>query len=291
MMRMKLLTTLTALAILLAGCDVINPAEDIPAYLHIKPFSFTSNPDAGSASTKITEGWVTVNGEFLGAYTLPATLPVLVEGEATVKVEAGMKDNGVGILSEIYPFYTPYTVTLDLKAATVDTIQPTTTYRSDAKFAFIEDFEVSTNIFTDDVDGDSNTKIVSTFSEAFEGQGVGKIVLTKDHPLIRTATAFEHKFSNLQEKSVYVYLELNYKSDVDVAWGIVAYPEGQFSTPQTIYDPVFVARDEWTKIYFNLSMLLFDSKAKEYQITLVTQLPTGKEQAVVLLDNIKLVHF
>jgi len=289
---MKLLRVLLLPALLWWGCDIINPEEEIPAYIHIKPFDITTNTSTeGTASAKITDGWVTVNGEFLGVYNLPATLPVLVKGTAEVKVEAGIKDNGVSATPEIYPFYEPHIVTLDLKPTATDTINPSTTYRSDARFAFIEEFETTSNIFTDDIDGNTNTKIVTSFAEAFEGEGAGRIVLSPENPIIQGATAFDEKFQNLQERSVLVYLEMDYKADTDVAWGVVAYPQGLFTPPEIIYDPVFVARDEWTKIYFNLSQLFFDAQAEEFQITFLAQASGSQDETVILLDNIKLVHF
>jgi len=292
MMRMKLLRVLLLPALLWSGCDIVNPDEAIPAYIHIEPFEFSANISTqGSASAKITEGWVTVGGEFLGAYSLPATLPVLAEGVTEVKVEPGIKDNGVSVTPEIYPFYESYITSVDLKPTATATIAPSTTYRTDARFAFIEDFETTNNIFIDDIDGNPETEVVSAFSDAFEGQGVGRIVLTPEHPVLQVATNFDEKFSGLQERGVFVYLEVNYKSDTEVAWGVVAYPEGLFSPPDIIYDPVFVARDEWNKIYFNLSRLFFESQGEEFQITLLAQAEAGLEETVILLDNIKLVHF
>ncbi|MCB0638866.1 MAG: hypothetical protein KDC54_19695, partial [Lewinella sp.] len=62
-----LLSTLLAGCCLLPACDLINPEEPIPAYLYVAPFALNTAPNIeGSNSAKITEGWVFVNGEFLG---------------------------------------------------------------------------------------------------------------------------------------------------------------------------------------------------------------------------------
>jgi len=289
---MKLLRIVLLPILLWSACDIINPDEEIPAYLHIQPFEFSTNPATqGTASAKITEGWVTIGGEFLGVYSLPATLPVLAEGMTEVKVEAGIKDNGVSATPEIYPFYEAFTTSVNFEPTVTDTVAPSTTYRSDIRFAFIEGFEMTDNIFDDDIDGNPATQVVSSFSDAFEGEGVGRIVLTPDNPVLQVATKFNEKFTDLQERGIFVYLEVNYKSDTEVAWGVVAYPQGLFSPPDIIYDPVFIANDEWNKIYFNLSRIIFDSQAEEFQITLLAQAETDREETVILLDNIKLVHF
>ncbi len=289
---MKLLRVLLLPTLLWSGCDIVNPDEEMPAYIHIEPFEFSASISTqGSASAKITEAWVTVGGEFLGVYSLPATLPVLAEGVTEVKVEPGIKDNGVSATPEIYPFYESYITSVDLKPTVTDSIAPSTTYKSDARFAFIEGFETTNNIFADDIDGNPQTEVISAFSDAFEGEGVGRIVLTPENPVLQVATNFDEKFSGLQERGIFVYLEMNYKSDTEVAWGVVAYPEGLFTPPDIIYDPIFVARDEWNKIYFNLSRLFFESQAEEFQITFLAQADAGLGETVILLDNVKLVHF
>ncbi|MEZ4984834.1 MAG: hypothetical protein R2795_07325 [Saprospiraceae bacterium] len=85
-------------------CDFINPEEGIPSYLFIEEFTLTTGPAQGSNSHKITEAWVFVDDIFLGVYDLPATVPVLETGSHTVRVEAGIRDNGLGDFPNIYPF-------------------------------------------------------------------------------------------------------------------------------------------------------------------------------------------
>ena len=62
----------------ITACDIINPEEDIPAYIEILPYEY-SPESGGSSSTKITDGWIYVDGEFLGAFNLPSTIPVLAD--------------------------------------------------------------------------------------------------------------------------------------------------------------------------------------------------------------------
>ncbi|NJL74770.1 MAG: hypothetical protein HC892_06765 [Saprospiraceae bacterium] len=64
---------------LCCSCDLINPAESIPAYLYITPFEFEieNTLRQGTGDQKITEAWVSIDGEFLGTYSLPALVPIL----------------------------------------------------------------------------------------------------------------------------------------------------------------------------------------------------------------------
>jgi hypothetical protein len=77
----------------MAGCKD-NP-EQIPVYLDIQPFKI--NETGPGKWQNITEAWLYVNGEFLGAYSLPAKVPVLAEGNTEIWVYPGVKENGINL--------------------------------------------------------------------------------------------------------------------------------------------------------------------------------------------------
>lgn len=279
-------------------CEIINPAEEIPAYLYITDFTLNTNPGTeGSNSEKITDVWVSYGAEanFLGAYSLPALVPILASGETEIALSPGIKDNGIGSTPEIYTFYKDFKRTIDLQPGVIDTLNPTTGYIQNVKFSFIEDFEREGHIFQDDLDGNEDSKITRTTDDVFEGSYSGLIVLDTARAVIEVATT--GRFRDLMANGVFVYLEMNYKSEVPVIWGIVGHQEGIFNEGFTAYDPGFQAKDEWNKIYFNLTQLLFDENTfDEYQITLQSILPFENgsftvDNAKIWLDNIKLVHF
>ena len=68
------------LLVLVSACK--DQPEAIPAYLEIKPF--VVNAEGAAGWQKITEAYVYVNREYLGAYSLPATVPVLAEGASLI---------------------------------------------------------------------------------------------------------------------------------------------------------------------------------------------------------------
>ncbi len=274
----------------LSSCDIINPEEQVPAYLDVQPFTLNTSIGAqGSESEKITEVWVFVDGVYLGVYDLPATVPVLNYGPTEIRLEAGIKDNGISDTPEIYPFYEPYTVTLNLEADKTETIQPTTRYSAESKFAFIEDFEdTRPRIFTESIF--ENADLERTQVDVFEGNYSGHFSLVRDtRPLVEITSALE--FNGLQDGGVFVYLEVNYKSDAPVAWGIAGVRNTAAGQEQ-FYDPGFLSSTEWNKIYLNLSPLIFESQIEDYKIALQAFLTeTSPDSSNVYLDNIKLVHF
>lgn len=284
------------LAILpLAACDIINPAEDVPAYLYVPDFTLTTNAiTEGSASEKITDVWLSVDGGFLGAYTLPALIPVLELGGRDIALQAGIKDNGINSTPEIYPYYQDFRVNRTLSPGQVDTLRPAIRYRDDVQFAFIENFERNGQIFQD-VRRGSLDQIQIITTDVFEGSASGLITLDSANSVLEVATT--ERFSGLASRSPFVYLEVNYKSDVPVLFGLIGNRKNGIPSQEVIIlDPGFVPKAEWNKIYFNLSYLINEINQEEYQVVFQAFIPIengqfSRKQANVWLDNIKLLHF
>lgn len=284
--------TILLTACLLTTCDLINPEETIPSYIAIESIDFVAtNPAHGTSNHKIVEAWVTVDDEFIGVYDLPATIPILTSGPVEIKVDAGIKDNGIGRLPEIYPFFEPYRVNVNLQPAETTMLQPKVSYRNNLNFALIEDFETGSNIFIDELDGDESTGVNLTTEDVFEGNASGIIRLTRENPTVEVATDFARKYRDLQSKGVPVYLELNYKTDVEVAFGIIGHEIGVFTPPERLYEPVLFPKATWNKVYLNLSAAVFELQTPEYQISLIAVLSPDLEAGNIWLDNIKLIHF
>jgi hypothetical protein len=154
----KLLLSIGAFAtLLLSSCELYNPAEPIPAYIHIQKFNVTTDISTqGSNSHKITDAWVYVDDQIIGCFELPATIPIIAEGNHKVKLSPGIKMNGISADRAQYPFYTRYEQDVDFQKGTTITLSPTVTYNSIADFSFMQDFEtagttISTTSFSDTI--------------------------------------------------------------------------------------------------------------------------------------------
>jgi hypothetical protein len=287
-------SVLTWILISILSCDLINPEEEIPGYVSIEPFQITTTSAQGSASAKISEVWVSAGNDFLGAYRFSQPFPVLGTGPQTLTLQAGIKDNGIGELPEIYPFYAPVTVTVDLNANEMQTIRPVTSYLPETKFAFIENFEGPLHIFRSVRTGTTAQAVQRSTEMPFEGQASGVFVLDSVNTVAEVVAL--PLLSGLNSSSPIVYLEMNYKSDVDVFVGLVGFETGGPAAGTTLYETGFRARADWNKIYFNLSRTIFDSRFPQYQIILQAAIPVQngvpeKKVAKVWIDNVKLVHF
>lgn len=291
----KFISRLLPALLLLTACDIINPEEDIPAYLYVPDFTLTTNAiTEGSASEKITDVWLSIDGDFLGAYTLPALIPLLEVGERDIVLQAGIKDNGINATPDIYPYYQDFRLARTLIPDMVDTLRPAIRYRNDVQFAFIENFEGNSQIFQDVRRGSLN-QIQITDAGIFEGNGACLISLDSSMSILEVAT--NSRFANLASRSPFVYLEVNYKSDVPVVFGLIGNDRNGLPSQEIIIlNPGFSPKEEWNKIYFNLSFILAEMGKEEYQVVFQAFIPIengqlSRNKANVWLDNIKLLHF
>ena len=266
----------------LGACEVAGP---IPAYIHIEKFDLTTSVGQGTASERITEGWFYADGEFLGAYSLPADVPVIAEGNTEILVFPGIKVNGIVSTPDIYPLYDRYEVNLDLSPTITDTVKPKTKYVQTSDFPFLEGFETS-NAFIDDLDGNPETKVVVTDSVVFEGLHSAYIRLDSVNPYIEVASL--PVIENLPTNNSPVFLEFNYKNNVEFGVGLVGI------SPNSPGGRVIILglreKEEWNKMYLELTPSLFASDLPAYQILISAFHSSENEISEIYLDNFKVVH-
>ncbi len=273
-----------------AACDIINPSEEIPAYIYVESFELQTTASQGTNSAKITEVHLSVGPNFIGAFPLPALIPVLENGDQEVVLSAGIKDNGINSTPEIYPFYDTYETIVNLQPTEIDTLRPVIQYNPNAKFAFVEAFQSNGHIFQFNETG---PQIMITSDGAFEDNSA-RIQLTRDQPEVEIATNLF--FEDIYDTDLRLYLEVNYKSEVPVIFGLTGLTSSTQVLGSRLYNPGFSPKEVWNKIYFNLSGLDPLNEFNGYRVGFYGFIPEEDgeltlEEANIWLDNIKLVHF
>jgi hypothetical protein len=274
--------------IFFSSCRKENLKPGIPAWITVDTIAFqTVYVDQGTAMQKITDVWVFVNDQSIGAFQLPATIPILKEGTGELRLEAGIMLNGISTTRLPNMFFKPV-IYEDFNFVPDSTVlvSPETEYWETVHFVWKEDFDaMSVSI---DTTAKSKTNIVLTepgSDETFQGEHSGKIVLDSVHNFYEGAsfTAFQ-----LPTNGKPVFLEMNYKCNNMLVVGIFAQ-----NTSQIIQQPVIFInpKDHWNKIYINLtSELQKHSDALDFKIFFGAVFSTQDEQAVILMDNIKLIY-
>ena len=266
------------------GCDFLKE-EPIPSYIYIDTLFLSTEAGQGTNSHGISDAWVSVGPDLVGAFPLPALIPVLESGEQEVTVFGGVLQNGIGATRDVYPFYSRYTVSKNLVPAQVDTIRPTIKYTDNLSFLVMENFEAS-NIISDEIDGNSNTQVKFSTTEVFEGSRSGHITLGGSDNLIEVGTNLFYEFPTTPER---VYLEVDYKNDVTFEVGIAGKSNNYF---ERFYKVGVLPSAEWNKIYVDFSndvTSMMTNSAEEFQVVF-RALSAGDTTTNIYLDNIKLIY-
>lgn len=267
------------------SCSLFDAEEPIPSYIYIEDVQLATQTGEGSSSEEIKEVWVSVNSQLIGAFPLPATIPVLETGEQNITIFAGMVQNGIVGIRDIYPFYERIEVTTVLEAGKIDTIRPVTKYVDDAVFVVIEDFE-TTNLISDEQDGNLNTKVITTTTNVFEGNRSGQIILSGTDNLIETGTNLFYEVDEISS----AYIELDYKNDITFEVGIAGVSNTYF---EKFYKVGVLPSEDWKKIYIDLGTdmtSMIRNSADEFQIVLRALHTDTTTTANIYLDNIKLIY-
>lgn len=267
------------------SCELYNPAEQVPAYIHIDKITLITATDGsqGNNSHKITDAWVYIDDKLAGCYELPATFPVLYEGAHQITIKAGIKVNGISSSRSAYPFYESFSQTIDLQAGKTSNVTPTVKYRTDAIFGFLEDFEnVGTLV---DTTAASDTTFQKIASPEFGGAYAGIAYLDQTHHFFECATVNKY---TLPKGGSSVFLEFNYKCNYPFTVSIIAYGAASFDHFAVLH---FVPSENWNKTYLFLTPTISGTyTAINYKIAWGALNNTGNDSIAIALDNIKLVY-
>ena len=281
------------LGLLLAG-SACEKKMSVPAYIHVDSASLVTNYAAqGSASSNITDVWVTVDGKNIGVYELPATIPVLASGDVKVQLQAGIKKNGIASLRPIYPFYTSYICYPQLERRRCDTLRPSFSYHTTVSFDFKDNFEDAGVKFTavDSSKGmskswDKRDLLVIAGEENFSHYA-GMITLGPGENYFEVETN-----SLLERHRTYTFMELDYCMSENMEVGIYYQLNGHnIQSPICgVYRTGKPNERNWRKIYINLTEAVNgNSLVSKYKVYFKA-VKSVSDSAVFLFDNIKIVN-
>lgn len=277
--------SLLFIGLLYNSCNVINPKEPVPTYIQIDSVQLNSTDYNvhGSVKHKITDVWVYYNYQLLGAFELPAKVPIIANGTGQIQVVAGIWDNGMSGTRAKYPFYTVDTFTFNASPTqTIHHIPKFTCRTGDFITYKLENFEQG-NTFVKYA-GDSNIIRSSDPANKFEEDWVGLIDLHDSINDIQAITSTEYALTPNKD----AYVEFHYKSDINFSIYTYIYHAGD----QYVMEVMSLkARENWTKIYLNVTGFAAAYQYGKFKFIIKAALPANKSQAKVLLDNFKIVYY
>jgi hypothetical protein len=270
-----------------SGCELINPDEQVPAFLRMEGYSISTVSGQGHAVHNLTDAWVFHNEQLVGVYELPADIPLLSTGPTPLRIRAGMKVSGLVGQRSAHPFLNDVEVTLPFAPDSVTVLNPMLTYRSTANFRWVEDFEGSgISLTPTGVNQGTISRVEGV--EAYHGQSL-KITLAGNMQLAECASALAHP---LPGQNSPVILEISYRNNTRFTVGLISFTaSGVRQTTVMVINP---SPEEWKHMYVNLtptvsSSSLFGAPGHQVFFGFIHD-AAGVEESYVLLDNIKLIH-
>ena len=276
------------------SCNKFKGDQEIPAYIHVDTFLLTTDyAFEGAASHKITDVWLYIDGNVLGCYELPATIPVLERGEHDLILIPGIKLNGNSSTRTINPFYKPYEIeSFNLEEGVIDTILPTTRYytKDESTIEFsIEDFERQISLKESD---NSDTTIILTERDDpnvwkdLEGNSHYSGYVWLGDTIDFFCIMSDEQFKNLPNQGDNVFLEIDYKCTNAFKVGLLARVGGVEQIDLVYVNP----SAKWNKIYINLGPNITDYQDALYFDYFISGTLDGAQEAEYYFDNIKLVY-
>ena len=283
------------LAMTATSCNKFEGSQTVPSYIHIESIVVDSLTDYyvyGAPSSKITDAWVYVDDNPIGAFELPSTFPILKKGPHKVAIYGGIKVNGIGASRDDYPFYMPRIYqNLNLVEDSIVNLSPVLSYYpigEGVNVAWMEDFENTNSMLPT---ASSDTSMVR-----FTGNGAwhsansffsGKVELPPDTMDFTVATANEFDFYK-GTNGVYCLLEMDYCCNDTFFVGVQCYKNYQLeSMPLVKVTPTDKQHDRpqrWNKIYINIGPTMNNNVTANYfKVYLTSDLTTDQD---ILYGNI-----
>jgi hypothetical protein len=268
----------------ISGCNIINPEEPLPTYIHIDSFGFDNSYPRGSTSRNITHVWAYLDNQPIGNFDLPVTFPAIVTKNSILTVIPGIDFDGLRGYPVTYPMYNSDTLSVSPQPGVTVDWQPTTSYVSGSSLVYNETFDQPVRLKFTKRTGD--TDIERTTSDVFEGGGSGFFRLEQSRNQ-DSVTILSDSMSLTVGRAAYI--EVDYKGDAPLAVGMRAY-----LNDGTIYEQYLITlreRTDWKKFYVGVREFVAEHQGPRYQILLGTSRPSAQASATVGIDNVKMVSF
>lgn len=264
------------------SCALFESNDEVPMFIEVNSVQLETKTGEGTNRHAIRDIWPSVDGQTIGVFEMPISFPVLSEDdEVRMIYQAGIKRVGFAEDHTIYPFFDTIDVSRAYGSNNIIVEDLIFKYKDDVRFRFIEAFDAQ-HVFVRAIDDDDDTNMIIKNDDCAEGS-CGVIELTPENPEFAAATSDAY---DVPTNGGPVYLELEYKTEVNLSIGLQAIVNG------TDFEQYFLTlppNDTWRKVYIDLAPTLQLSQLEAYRIVLGA-LSLEDSSVEVRVDNIKLLH-
>lgn len=264
-------------ALFFCSCDIINPKEQIPSYLKIEKVNFDASPNFSSNSENISDAWVYVNSNLIGAFEIPFEVPILSEGQTQIRIIPGIYRDGISSVHHFYPYYTSFDTTLFCESEKTYLVNPTIKYNEAFSLIINEDFEGIDVAF--ETGKNSEFPLELTTNSPIDGLKSAYILADASEKVMEI---FSKEFFQVITRTVPSYLEIDYISSVEFDVGVIT--EGGLKNFELRLRPNALRKKIYVDISAEVGVFNPNTKFKIY-----FEAKSTKSGDYIGLDNIRLL--
>jgi len=296
------------LILFFTGCEKFEGEQTVPSYLKIDAVKLTDNPGLteGRLTHNFTDVWVYVDEQVIGAFELPATIPVLVEGPHKLTVFGGIKYNSMSGTRGPYTFTSPMIIEdyNFIKDSVKDILKDPESrqsyinvqYADNTDFVWIDEFDFSNPDNVNLIASSSSDTTMSEFNRSADDplferlgfrSGIGYVDARNTVFEVTTQVEPENGFT-FPAGSSPVILELEFNCSNQLLVGLFIRDEGIIQHPVLLLKPT---NGEWKKTYVNFTPTISNnSQALNFNVFFRADYDGTSDVGVIMLDNIKLLR-
>ena len=283
------------------SCKKFEGSQTVPSYIRIDTVGLSCDYYTYGANTHaFIDVWAYIDGNDLGCFELPATIPVLKEGRHTVSFLPGIARDGISYYRPYYPFVAPVEVELDLVPDSIIRVFPVFNYWPNGEnlhVRWMEDFDRGSISIQPTPQSDTTILRVGGPLAWHDPEGVhstysGKVVLTSD--TMQFCIATNEEFEDLPTTGSACMLEMDYKCSDTCAVGLF-YLDGAVQQFQILRlrptGASGVEPEQWKKIYVNLGPYLVDFEdATYFKLYISSWYDRNDGPQYLYYDNLKIIY-
>ena len=266
-----------------------NLIAEIPSYIEITQFNYYQNNVLNNENARITDAWVTMDNQNLGAFEIPFRIPILnnetENNSHSFIIYPGIKVNGISATRIKYPYYERFEIDTILEKDAIIHLTPSTSYTEQTNLYFTQpesQFENGNNILAASLLSD--TMPITQSQVVFQGEKSLGIFLEQSNDYFHITNT---EALNLSDNT---FLELNFKSSIQFNVGLMIISNIPNVSDQKQELIQLYASDEWKKTYLDLTPLInMGNKNSQYKIYFEGFYDENQVVNAVYLDNLNLV--
>jgi hypothetical protein len=283
------------LVILLFFASCNTEKEAIPAYVILDSVSVNTLAGQGNNIHHIQAIQAFADGELLGNFELPATIPVHRNGKSSITIVPAVFLNGSKNQVVQHTSFQPAdTMLVFTEGKTTTVTNMSLDFRTNAVFAWVEDFEDNSSTVVTAAKSPADSVFISTDTFSLDGRFKGKskmltaIISPSDTQKYIDLASFKN-FENIPANGNDVFLEFDIRCDNNVN---LALKRTNATTSEFVpYMVVFDTKGAWKRFYVNL---VYETRSQpsdtKYQIYFSADFAPTTQVKVIQIDNIRLSY-